>query len=262
MTKWISGLVLFTSDRGITPPRRPNWPTTTASPPSTSPSTPTSPPAATPHTPPPGMSLPDDRYMRTLDPWVALAPPARSPPACGSPPPWPSPSNTTPSPWPKSIATLDHLSGGRVTLGVGHGWNTDELAGPQRPPARRRTMLREYLEAMNALWTDEVAEYHGEFVDFGPSWAWPKPIQSHIPSSSAPPAPRRTSHGSPALADGWITTPATCHRRPPSNSCTTPGPAPTATAPHHRRPGLQTRPRQTGSTGKTSASPGSPLRPP
>ena len=42
-------------------------------------------------------------------------------------------------------------------------------------------MLREYIEAMRALWTQEEAEFDGEFVKFGPSWAWPKPIQSHIP---------------------------------------------------------------------------------
>lgn len=71
----------------------------------------------------------------------------------------------------KSIATLDHLSGGRVSLGVGFGWNTDELADHNVPPARRRTMLREYLEAMRALWTEEEASYEGEFVNFGPSWA-------------------------------------------------------------------------------------------
>ena len=54
----------------------------------------------------------------------------------------------------KSIATLDHLSGGRVSLGVGFGWNTNELADHNVPPGRRRTMLREYLEAMRVLWTE------------------------------------------------------------------------------------------------------------
>ena len=53
----------------------------------------------------------------------------------------------------KSIATLDHLSGGRVTLGVGFSWNTDEMADHNVPPGRRRTMLREYIEAMRELWT-------------------------------------------------------------------------------------------------------------
>src|SRR4030088_1184400 len=81
----------------------------------------------------------------------------------------------------KSIATLDHLSRGRVSVGVGFGWNTDELADHGVPAGRRRTCLREYIEAMRALWTQEEAAYDGEFVKFGPSWAWPKPVKPPIP---------------------------------------------------------------------------------
>ena len=68
-----------------------------------------------------------------------------------------------------------------MTLGVGFGWNLDELGDHGVPPARRRTMLREYLEAMRALWTQDEAAYDGEFVKFGASWAWPKPPQGHVP---------------------------------------------------------------------------------
>ena len=64
----------------------------------------------------------------------------------------------------KTIATLDHLSGGRVTIGAGFGWNTDELADHHVPAGKRRTVLREYVEAMRALWTQEEASYDGEFV--------------------------------------------------------------------------------------------------
>ena len=81
----------------------------------------------------------------------------------------------------KTIATLDHLSGGRVTIGAGFGWNTDELEDHHVPAGRRRTVLKEYVEAMRALWTEEEASYDGEFVSFGPSWAYPKPVQPHIP---------------------------------------------------------------------------------
>jgi alkanesulfonate monooxygenase SsuD/methylene tetrahydromethanopterin reductase-like flavin-dependent oxidoreductase (luciferase family) len=80
----------------------------------------------------------------------------------------------------KTIATLDHLSRGRVSLGAGFGWNTDELADHGVPGARRRTVLKEYLEAMRALWTQDQASYSGEFVAFGPSWAFPKPAQAHL----------------------------------------------------------------------------------
>ena len=152
-------------------------------------------------------SLPDDRYMRTLDPWVRWAPRPRSPPGCGCPPRWRCPSNTTRITLAKSIATLDHLSGGRVSLGVGFGWNTDELADHNVPPGRRRTMLREYLEAMRALWTQEEAEYDGEFVKFGPSWAWPKPVQSHIPVLVGAAGTEKNFKWIARRADGWITTP-------------------------------------------------------
>ena len=107
----------------------------------------------------------------------------------------------------KTIATLDHLSGGRVTLGVGFGWNTDELADHGVPPARRRTVLREYLEAMRALWTEEEAAYEGEFVNFGPSWAWPKPVQAHIPVLVGAAGTQKNFKWIARNADGWITTP-------------------------------------------------------
>ena len=107
----------------------------------------------------------------------------------------------------KSIATLDYLSGGRVSVGVGFGWNTDELADHGVPPGRRRTMLREYLEAMRALWTQEEAAYDGEFVKFGPSWAWPKPVQSHIPVLVGAAGTEKNFKWIARSADGWITTP-------------------------------------------------------
>jgi alkanesulfonate monooxygenase SsuD/methylene tetrahydromethanopterin reductase-like flavin-dependent oxidoreductase (luciferase family) len=106
----------------------------------------------------------------------------------------------------KSIATLDHLSGGWVSLGVGFGWNTDELADHNVPPGRRRTMLREYL-AMRALWTQEEASFDGEFVKFGPSWAWPKPVQPHIPVLVGAAGSEKNFKWIARSADGWITTP-------------------------------------------------------
>jgi probable F420-dependent oxidoreductase len=107
----------------------------------------------------------------------------------------------------KSIATLDHLSGGRVSLGVGFGWNTDELSDHGVPPGRRRTILREYLEAMRALWTQEEAAYDGEFINFGPSWAWPKPVQLHIPVLVGAAGTEKNFKWIARSADGWITTP-------------------------------------------------------
>jgi probable F420-dependent oxidoreductase len=107
----------------------------------------------------------------------------------------------------KTIASLDHLSGGRVLLGVGFGWNTDELTDHNVPPARRRTVLREYLEAMRELWTKDEASYEGEFVRFAASWAWPKPVQPHIPVLVGAVGSEKTFSWIARSADGWLTTP-------------------------------------------------------
>ncbi|MDO2379903.1 TIGR03619 family F420-dependent LLM class oxidoreductase, partial [Rhodococcus electrodiphilus] len=108
----------------------------------------------------------------------------------------------------KTVATLDHLSGGRVVLGAGFGWNAEELADHGVPPGKRRTALREYLEAMQALWNEDEAAYAGQFVSFGPSWAWPKPIQQpRPPVLIGAGGTDRTFAWIARSADGWITTP-------------------------------------------------------
>jgi len=77
----------------------------------------------------------------------------------------------------KQVATLDHLSNGRVTLGVGFGWNRAEAEDHGVDFPRRQAVVREHVAAMEAIWSHEQAEYHGEFVDFEPTWSWPKPVQ-------------------------------------------------------------------------------------
>lgn len=81
----------------------------------------------------------------------------------------------------KALATLDYLSEGRLTLGVGYGWNMEELANHGHDPKNRRAIVREYVELMRRLWTDTVAEFHGEYANLAPSWSWPKPAQASIP---------------------------------------------------------------------------------
>lgn len=152
-------------------------------------------------------SLPDDRYLRTLDPWTTLAAAAAVTERIRLATAVALPVQSDPITLSKTIATLDHISGGRVTLGVGFGWNLDELADHGVPPGRRRTMLREYLEAMRALWTQDEAEYHGEFVEFGPSWAWPKPPQSTVPVLVGAAGNEKNFKWITRSADGWITTP-------------------------------------------------------
>jgi probable F420-dependent oxidoreductase len=152
-------------------------------------------------------SLPDDRYMRTLDPWVSLATAAAVTSRVRLATAVALPVEHDPISLAKTIATLDHLSGGRVSVGVGFGWNTDELSDHRVPPGRRRTMLREYVEAMRELWTREEAAYDGEFVSFGPSWAWPKPAQAHVPVLVGAAGTEKNFKWIARSADGWITTP-------------------------------------------------------
>ena len=154
-------------------------------------------------------SLPDDRYLRTLDPWVTLGACASVTSTIRLATAVALPVEHDPITLAKSIATLDHLSGGRVTIGAGFGWNTDELADHGVPADRRRTVLREYVEAMRALWTQDEAAYDGEFVSFGPSWAWPKPVQEHVPLLIGAEAGPRTVEWIARHADGWLTTPRT-----------------------------------------------------
>ncbi|HEV2873837.1 MAG TPA: LLM class flavin-dependent oxidoreductase, partial [Thermoleophilaceae bacterium] len=81
----------------------------------------------------------------------------------------------------KATASLDRLSGGRFLFGVGAGWNREEMADPGIDPRRRFSSMRERVEAIKAIWTQEEAEYHGEHVDFDPTWSWPKPLQEPHP---------------------------------------------------------------------------------
>lgn len=105
----------------------------------------------------------------------------------------------------KAIATLDHLSGGRVELGIGFGWNVDEMQHHGVDPARRRELVREHVLAMRALWTEEQAEFHGEFVDFSPSWSWPKPVQPGGPPVLLGGAPGPKLFAAIAeYCDGWM----------------------------------------------------------
>jgi len=152
--------------------------------------------------------LPDDRYMRTLDPWVSLSMAAAVTSTISLGTAVALPAEHDPITLAKTIATLDQLSGGRVVLGAGFGWNTDELTDHGVPAGKRRTVVREYLEAMQALWSDEEASYHGDFTSFGASWAWPKPVQQpRIPIIIGAGGTPKTFAWIARSADGWLTTP-------------------------------------------------------
>jgi probable F420-dependent oxidoreductase len=81
----------------------------------------------------------------------------------------------------KALATIDQQSGGRVAVGVGYGWNREEMADHGVDPATRRARTREHVLAMRNLWECEIARYEGRFVSISPSWSWPKPVQRPLP---------------------------------------------------------------------------------
>jgi probable F420-dependent oxidoreductase len=81
----------------------------------------------------------------------------------------------------KEVASLDHISGGRVLFGIGGGWNAEEMEHHGTPFAERWKILRERISAMKAIWTQEEAEYHGKYVNFDKLWSYPKPVQKPYP---------------------------------------------------------------------------------
>lgn len=76
----------------------------------------------------------------------------------------------------KEIASLDRISGGRFVLGIGAGWNAEEMENHGIEFKHRWKVVREKILAMKELWTKDEAEFHGDFVDFDPVWSNPKPI--------------------------------------------------------------------------------------
>jgi probable F420-dependent oxidoreductase len=81
----------------------------------------------------------------------------------------------------KEVASVDHLSGGRLEFGVGAGWNREELRNHGTDPRVRMAVLRERVEAMRAIWTQDEASYAGEHVAFDRIWSYPKPVQRPHP---------------------------------------------------------------------------------
>jgi probable F420-dependent oxidoreductase len=81
----------------------------------------------------------------------------------------------------KAVASVDHLSGGRLEFGVGAGWNREEMQNHGTDPRKRMAVMRERVEAMMAIWTQDEASYSGEFVNFDRIWSHPKPAQRPYP---------------------------------------------------------------------------------
>jgi probable F420-dependent oxidoreductase len=129
----------------------------------------------------PDTDLPES-YSRTLDPYVGLATAAAVTSRIRLGTGVALVAEHDPIALAKTIATLDVLSGGRFTWGIGFGWNKEEMADHGVAFTERRDIVREYVEAATALWRDEdVASYDGKYAHVSPSWVWPKPVQQPRP---------------------------------------------------------------------------------
>jgi probable F420-dependent oxidoreductase len=107
----------------------------------------------------------------------------------------------------KCVASLDQLSGGRFIFGIGGGWNVEEMENHGARYETRFKLMRERILAMKALWTQEEASFHGEFVNFDPVWSWPKPTQRPHPPILLGGESDYTLRRIVDYCDGWIPRP-------------------------------------------------------
>jgi probable F420-dependent oxidoreductase len=129
---------------------------------------------------PAGGDLPD-YYRRTYDPFVALAAAATATERLLLATGICLIIERDPIVTAKEVASIDVISGGRFLFGVGAGWNLEEMRNHGTNPKRRFSIMREKVEAVKTIWTEDEASYHGEHVDFDPIWCWPKPVQRPHP---------------------------------------------------------------------------------
>ena len=104
----------------------------------------------------------------------------------------------------KEVASLDLISGGRAVLGIGSGWNREEMRNHGTEPTTRVRLLRERVLAVKELWAKEEAEFHGEFVDFDPVFSYPKPVQDPNPPVMIGGAGPTTFDRIVEFGDGWM----------------------------------------------------------
>ena len=155
-------------------------------------------------TPPPtGDAELAEEYKRTLDPFVALAQAAAVTSRIELGTGVCLVAQREPIVTAKQVATLDHVSNGRVVLGVGFGWNQDEAENHGLVFAERRDVARETVLAMKSLWTHDVGSYDGAHVKIAPSFSWPKPRRQVPIVLGGNAGPKLFAHLA-EWADGWI----------------------------------------------------------
>jgi probable F420-dependent oxidoreductase len=144
-------------------------------------------------------------YLRTYDPYIALAAAASVTTTLRLGTGVALPAQHDAIALAKEIATLDFISGGRFVWGIGFGWNREEAANHGVEFSQRRDVVAETVQAARALWSNDVAEFHGDHVDFEPAWQWPKPVQQPGPPVLIGSAPGPKAFAAiAAYGDGWI----------------------------------------------------------
>lgn len=157
-------------------------------------------------TPPPtGDATLAEEYSRSPDPYVALAAAAALTSTLQLGTGIALPAQHDHIVLAKQIATLDVIAEGRFVLGIGYGWNHEEMENHGIAVKRRRELVREKMLAMQRFWADDVAEFHGELIDVEPSWQWPKPVQRPRPRTliGGGAGPKLFAHIA-EYADGWL----------------------------------------------------------
>ena len=152
---------------------------------------------------PGGSDLPKE-YWHTLDPFVALTAAAAATEKlrvgtgiCLLP-------EHDPIVTAKVIASLDLLSNGRLEVGIGAGWNAEEMENHGTEFATRFRVMSERAKVMKTLWTEEEPEFHGEFTDFDPVWSYPKPVQKPNPPILIGGESVHTLRRVVDYGDGWL----------------------------------------------------------
>jgi probable F420-dependent oxidoreductase len=144
-------------------------------------------------------------YLRTYDPYIALAAAASVTTTLRLGTGVALPAQHDAIALAKEVATLDFISGGRFVWGIGFGWNREEAENHGVDFSHRRDVVSEMVRAAQALWSNDVAEFHGDHVNFEPSWQWPKPVQQPRPPVliGAAPGPK-AFEAIAAYGDGWM----------------------------------------------------------
>jgi len=155
-------------------------------------------------TPFPGGGELPKRYYDTMDPFVSLTAAAGATKRLKLATGICLVSQRDPIQTAKLVSSVDQVSGGRFLFGVGVGWNQDEMENHGTVFATRAKLVRERIEAMKEIWTKEAAEYHGEFVDFDPMVARPKPVQKPYPPVIVGGAFPQGARRALSYGDGWM----------------------------------------------------------